>query len=399
MNILVIAETYPPHSGGPSTRASNLVKGLVKFGHVIVLTASKKIGEETQKKHKAFYKFKENKVEIYRVWSPNLSYGIFRERLLKYLCFIFSSFFPLLSLGHIDVIFASNPNFFSMFTAVFYSIIYNAPIVRNVDDLWPEAVYDFGLVKSSGLQKLLDFTSKITYMVASAVVTISPSYCETIVSKYGLKHKSISTIEVGVDTNTFYPIKQESIKDNFVVMYSGKLSIVYDFDTILKASKLLSKFQDIVIVIRGNGEMATEIKTKIKSLKLKNVFLQTNKVELCELCKILNSADVFLLAHKVSSSAEKGLPTKLFEYQAIGKPIVCSSNGAPAEYISSTKSGIVVPPEDPEALYKAILELYKNKEKRCILGANGLKYASDNLTTDKIAQKLSMILLSVIKST
>jgi glycosyltransferase involved in cell wall biosynthesis len=100
---------------------------------------------------------------------------------------------------------------------------------------------------------------------------------------------------------------------------------------------------------------------------------------------------------KQAGAVEEGLPTKIFEYQAFGKPIICSSQGESAAYINSTKSGLVVEPGNPESLVVAILELFRNKKLAWELGANGYRNVSENLTSDRIGERLYAVLLSGIK--
>ena len=60
---------------------------------------------------------------------------------------------------------------------------------------------------------------------------------------------------------------------------------------------------------------------------------------------MLNSADVFVLPMADLNFVDLGLPTKVFEYQSYGKPIICVSNGEAAKYVKFTCSGIVVNPK------------------------------------------------------
>lgn len=116
--------------------------------------------------------------------------------------------------------------------------------------------------------------------------------------------------------------------------------------------------------------------------------LDTKLVKRFELCRVLNSADVFLFPHRALEAPESGLPTKLFEYQVCGKPIICCSMGEPTQYIRSTESGVVVPPGDPEALSEAILELYRDRKKGRRLGSNGWKHVSEHVSQEKIGEKM-----------
>jgi len=92
---------------------------------------------------------------------------------------------------------------------------------------------------------------------------------------------------------------------------------------------------------------------------------------------------------------DEGLPTKVFEYQAYGKPIICCSKGEPARYVEAVRSGLVVKPGDPEAIAQAVLRLYKNRNLGDELGLNGWKHVSENLTSEKIGERMYNVFLSI----
>ncbi len=400
MKILVIAQRFPPDVGGACTRVHNAVNGLQELGHEIVIIAA--FPRDHQCKMLSRYnsvaftrEYNADCTEFFRVWVPPLYYRGFRARFLMFLSFTWSALFPLPLIGKINVIWAANPNFFSMFPAVVYSLVYRVPIVRNVDDLWPEVVYDLGYLKSSLLKKLLDFVSKVTYVIPKAITPISRSYKKVIMDRYNIDGNKIFVIEHGVDNNIFHPtiVKKNLYGDNFVVMYSGKLGFAYDFDVILEAARNLSPFDDIKFVLRGFGERRREIGNKIMKHGLTNVVLDKRFVDKKELTYILNSAHIFIISMKALEAPEQGLPTKILEYQACGKPIICCSEGEAARYVNLTRSGLVIKPGDSQTLAKAILRLYKNRKLLEKLGTNGWKHVSQNLTLEKIGELMSDVLL------
>jgi glycosyltransferase involved in cell wall biosynthesis len=88
------------------------------------------------------------------------------------------------------------------------------------------------------------------------------------------------------------------------------------------------------------------------------------------------------------SFVDLGLPTKVFEYQAYGKPIICVSGGEPARYIESTKSGLVVKPRDVSGFAETVIRLYKDRQTGLKLGMNGREYVSEHLTSKKIGERM-----------
>jgi glycosyltransferase involved in cell wall biosynthesis len=398
----MISQWFPPHVSGGSIRTFNAAKGLTLIGHdvtVITPIPSPPFVSKTKYNRKRNISWdSDSGIRVIRTWSPFLQDLGLARRLILFLCFMVTSLFPLPFIRHVDVVWAVNPPIFSVFPALFYKAVNRCVLFRDVPDLWPEAIYDFGLIKSGVFKSILDFVSKLSYLLADGVTSISAGYLPVLKKQYGLTDDRLHFIEVGVDTDLLHPYVEEStnsssyrFNNKFIVMYSGNLGVQYDFDTVLEAAKLLKKYDGILFVIRGWGVLRNFIQENINGLS--NVFLDTEVVDNKKICEILNSADVFLLPMKPLKAAEMGLPTKLFEYQACGKPIIVSSQGEPARYIMSTDSGIVVPPNDPKALSEAILELYRNEKKKDLLGKNGWIYVSKNLTLRKIGERLHKVII------
>jgi len=111
-----------------------------------------------------------------------------------------------------------------------------------------------------------------------------------------------------------------------------------------------------------------------------------------ELAALLNSADVFMLPMATMSFVDLGLPTKVFEYQAYGKPIICVSNGEAARYVESTRSGLIIKPKDAGGFAEAIIRLYRNRKLITGLGRNGRQYVIDNLTAEKTGERMYDVL-------
>jgi glycosyltransferase involved in cell wall biosynthesis len=236
-------------------------------------------------------------------------------------------------------------------------------------------------------------------MLPAAITPISMGYKRSIVAKYKVSPKKVHVIEVGVDQvaplNTI-----GNSKDEFVVMYSGVLGLGYDFNVILNGARFFeqistAEIDDVVFIIRGVGEMASKLKNDINELDLTNVILDTRFLSKDELVALLGTADAFMLPMASTGFVEEGLPTKIFEYQAYGKPIICVSNGEPAKYVAATESGLVVKPNNAYGFAEAVVRLYKDRELGSKLGFNGRRYVSKNLTAEKIGRRIYAVFSSI----
>jgi glycosyltransferase involved in cell wall biosynthesis len=398
LKVLVLAQYFSPDMGGGSTRATNVVNGLLSSGCDVTVVAAfphyphGKV--PSQYNCKAIVSERFGAAKVYRVWIPALPHSSPLKRIVLHFCFLVSSLFALPFVGKVDVVWGANPNLFSFFPSFAYGLVKRVPTVRNVDDLWPEVFYELGYVKSKFAWKVLDFLAWVSYVVPAAVTPISEGYKCSIVAKYGLSPDKVHVIEVGVDMVEPLSVDGNS-KGRFVVMYSGVLGLGYDFDVVLEAARLLSQNDDIVFFIRGVGEMAPRLKKAISEFGLRNVVLDTRFLAKDELVALLGSADVFVLPMAAMSFVDLGLPTKVFEYQAYGKPIICVSGGEPARYVESTKSGLIVKPRDASGFAEAVIRLYKDRKLGAELGQNGWCHVSTNLTAEKIGGRMYEVLASV----
>lgn len=400
LKVLILAQYFPPDMGGASARVSNIVKGLLRKGcnvRVIAAFPHYPHGKVPRKyRGKPIVAEQVGGVKVLRVWVPSLPHSSVVNRVVLHACFVVSCLFALPFVRGFDVVWAANPNLFSFFPAVVYGFVKRVPIVRNVDDLWPEVFYELGLVRSGLMRRVLDFLAWLSYVVPAAVTPISSGYKRWIVAKYGVHPAKVNVVEVGVDA--VEPLNVKSEKSRFVVMYSGVLGLGYDFDVVLEAAKILAKDDDIIFVIRGVGELASKLRRRIGELGLGNVVLDTNFLPKGELSALLGSADVFVLPMASGSHVDEGLPTKVFEYQAYGKPVICVSGGEPARYVEATGSGLIVKPKDAAGFAGAVVRLYEDSKLAAELGWNGWRYVSENLVAEKIGERMYEVLASVVFS-
>ncbi|TRZ52825.1 MAG: glycosyltransferase [Dehalococcoidia bacterium] len=85
------------------------------------------------------------------------------------------------------------------------------------------------------------------------------------------------------------------------------------------------------------------------------------KLSICQKF-VFDIFDGFALPMATMNFIELWLPTKVFEYQGYGKPIICISGGEAARYVESTKSGLIVKPNNARGFAEAIIRIYKDEK-------------------------------------
>jgi len=393
LRVCIISQYFPPDMGGASTRVSNAIKGLRSRGHrVFVVTAFPHYphGDVPREyRTRAFAVEGDEQVRVFRVWVPPLPH-VGAKRLVMYLSFTLFSLVALPFCGKVDVVWALSPNYFSSVTGIFYKIVKRKPLVLDVVDLWPEALVNLGFLKSKFLVGIVNVGVDLFYRISDGIITLNSGMKREILRREKDSSK-VFIVENVVDLDVFRPLnveRPEFLRGKFVVMYSGNLGPMYDFDTVLEVAKDLSRFEDIVFVLRGSGERLDMIKSGIKEFGLDNVFVFDKVFDVKEVAEFLNMADVLFLPMKKLDNAEVSFPIKLIEYLACGKPVVCCAEGETAKLACESKAGFVVSPSDSKALSEMILKLYSNKDHGGKLGKNGRAFSEECFSHQGMAVKL-----------
>lgn len=389
--ILIISQYFPPDTSGGGTRAYNYAFCLSKNFDVTVITGFPHLHDKIPKEYKwkLLKKEKTQTFSVIRVRIPSLLHSSIKNRIILHVSFLINALFPIFSIKP-DIIFASEPNLFSIIPAYFYSKIRGGKIIRVVDDLWPEVIYETNIVKNKFIKMLLDRLAKFSYTFPSIILPLTEEASDHISELYNINKNKILVIQHGVNTEIFKPISKNEQKE-FVVMYSGALGESYDFDLILGASKLL-KNENVKFIIRGKGILLDYLKSKKTQFNLEKMIIDETIVSEDELNKKLNDADVFVVPMKNGKFLNMSLPTKILEYQALAKPIICCSNGATGNYIEKTHSGIRVNCGDINEFVNAIRYLQHNKNIRDNFGENGQKFIKENISFEIISKRLTEVI-------
>ena len=230
-------------------------------------------------------------------------------------------------------------------------------------------------------------TKKIKY-----IITNSEGTADAFIER---GFKSILACPNGVDLDEFNlnASKWELMRqlnlptDKKIVMYTGNLYDWKGTDTLIKAAGLFSNPDVFFIFIGGTDADIKDKVAMVSKIGIKNVVFFGHKNRKF-IPSFLKSADCLVLPNSPISeeSIKYTSPVKLAEYMASGVPIV-SSDLPSLKAILSPKSAIFVPPDDPEALKRAITKVLDEPGFADNLIKNALSEVT-KYTWDKRAKKI-----------
>lgn len=173
--------------------------------------------------------------------------------------------------------------------------------------------------------------------------------------------RAISNLLTREESRTFIIEKEPRLsefRDDFWTMTIAELHPVKRHDATIEAiEQVVDKEPRTRHIIIGEGEERSELENKITKHGLQdNVFL-LGRVD--DAARFLKAADTFILA-----SRSEGMPYVLIEALIAGLPIVATNVGGIPEVIENGVSGLLTPPLDNKALFRAILSLRQDSLKR-----------------------------------
>jgi len=261
-----------------------------------------------------------------------------------------------------DLIFVFGPSPFTIcLPAIFIKKIKNTPICFWVLDLWPESVSSAGKLKTSLIPQLLMPLVRFTYNNCDTILVSSPGFIESIKEK-----------NIGIDNIKFFPQWAEPIfqkikkqensflmvpKGSFIVMFAGNIGESQDFNSILKAANQLKQNKRIHWVIIGSGRKEKWVKEKIFELGIKDVFHMIGRFPLEKMPGFYSQASAMLISLSKKHIFSLTIPAKLQSYLACGKPVLAMIDGATAELVRESKSGLVCNSENADQLANNVLRM------------------------------------------
>jgi colanic acid biosynthesis glycosyl transferase WcaI len=409
MRVLIYSYNYHPEPIGIAPLMTELAEGLVRRGHQVrVITGmpnypQRQIYDGYQ--GKLYMTEERNGVMIQRsyMWvkpKPSLI-----DRVLLDSSFVVTSFVQALRGWRPDVILLTVPPLPVCVPAALLSWFHNCPIVLNVQDILPEAAVHVGLLKNKTMIRVFEALEKFAYRTAHTISVIADGFVENLEGK-GVPSSKLACIPNWVDTGFIHPMSKEhnafrienGLEGKFVVLYAGNIALTQGLETVIEAAAKLRHIPEIAFAIVGEPKAIAKLKQHCETHGADNVKLMPFQPRE-KLPEMLAAADVGLIVQK-RNVVSFNMPSKTQVLLASGRAVIASvpSTGSAAKAIEKSHGGVVVEPENPEALANQILELYNNPELTTKLGKQGRQYAIERYSFEQALNQYEALFEKVVQT-
>ena len=406
MRILVISQYFWPEN----FPINDFAAGLQKRGHHLeVLTGIPNYPHGRFFQGYSFFGPKKDtfqKMEIHRVPLINRGNGDRTRLTLNFLSFavMASILAPFYCRRKFDIIFAYEPSPITVaLPALVMKIVKSAPIVFWMQDLWPESLSATGAISSNAALKIVELLVRLIYKGCDLVLAQSKAFIPSIVQLGGDPDR-ICYFPNSADSlyrPTSLPAdaaERSLMPDGFRVVFAGNIGAAQDFHNILSAAEKLKPKKDIHWVILGDGRMSSWVQTEISKRGLSDTVHLLGRYPAEAMPRFFTLSDALLVTLKKEPIFALTVPSKIQSYLACAKPIIAAIDGEGARIVDEAGAGITCPAEDSKALSQAVLKLYEmTPEKRDAMGRRGRKYFEDNFEREKLMDRLTNLMMKLIK--
>lgn len=183
---------------------------------------------------------------------------------------------------------------------------------------------------------------------------------------------------------------QKKLQDKKIICFAGGLVHWHNFNLLLQAVKSVHKIvDDVVMMFIGDGPLRNYIEEKTKKLSLQDdLILFIGRVPHSEMPCLLKISDVAV----IPETNEYRSPIKMFEYMAMGLPVVAPRKPAIEVAITHGRDGLLFEPGNYNCLAQKLLTTLTRPEYANKLGENARLKIMRHFTWESHAEHILHIL-------
>lgn len=390
--ILIISNYYPPEKGAAANRIEQLALKLHQNNYKVSVICP--LGNypkgELFPEYKGKFSVTETRdnITVKRLWIyPSVSKNIL-VRILSVLSFSMSLFFYLLFKKTPHKVVVQSPPLLLSFISVLVLSWKKKKIILNISDLWPLAAIELKALKEHSLShKFSLFLEHFIYKKATLILGQSNEIIKHVTAIFPDKNCHLyrnfpdhNVLQMDLKTEENQPIK---------IFYAGLLGIAQG--VLELCQKIDLKGLNIELHIFGDGAEKNELENLILQQKESKIFFH-GMLDRKELHEKLKSFDVAIVPLKTRIYGS--VPSKIFEYGALGFPILYFGGGEGENIVEENHLGWVASVENYDDLNKKLVEISKlskselDKMKHNIFIETQHVFNLDNQMKDLIAKRV-----------
>jgi colanic acid biosynthesis glycosyl transferase WcaI len=400
MRILLVGLNYAPEVVGIAPFNTELAEYLSSLGHrVTVLTSFPYYPHwriDPAYRGRLFQAQTINGVRVIRCpfLLPGSQATAFR-RIMFDTSLALSAFLASAGVAALDLVICISPPLQLGVTAWAIARMRRARLHVHLQDIVPDAAVSVGMMSEGRAVRLSRRLESFVYRKAARISVISQGFAGNLRSK-GVSEEKLTLLPNWVHSERFDAVRDSAVRaalgspdGETLVLHTGNMGAKQGLETVIDAAARL-KGERVIFALVGDGNQRPILEQRARSLELSNVrFVPLQS----DYPATLAAADILVLAQR-GKVVDSVAPSKLLAYMASGKPIIAavSENSEAAQLLRAGACGVVVPPEEPDALADAIRHARHTLEAYASLGPSGRGYVAAHFDQPRILEEWRRVL-------
>ena len=273
---------------------------------------------------------------------------------------------------------------------------YNIPFVFQYS--FPKEAYKVQKLEKRYSYYFGKFEGYITKYILRKADLIFPisKWMEEELIKEDIPKSKMMPLPMGVNYELFSSKKDGSeIREQYnlnnvqVILYIGVMDKLRELSLLIHAfSKIREHRDNIKLLMVGDGNDKTNLEELSIKLGMNKDVIFTGQVPYFDVPYFIAAVDVCLSPVPPLSIYKVSSPTKLFEYMAMGKPVVANEEIPEHEEVIKESGGGVLVKFEAESFAKGIIELLDNHDKAQEMGGRGKEWAIQKRSYENMAREV-----------
>lgn len=287
-----------------------------------------------------------------------------------------------------DVVISTSPQFLAGVAGAMLARLRRVPLIVEIRDLWPESIAAVGVLgPDHPAMRAMEGAERWMYRTADTIVVVSDAFVNHVQARApGRPRSQVPVITNGVDLERFTgAVPNAAVRaagnGKPIALYAGTHGVAQGLEVVVDAAKLVPEVHFVFI-----GEGAAKADLKKRSYGLDNITFMPG-VQRDQMPGIYAAADACLVPLRDLDILRTVIPSKLFEIWAMERAVVLGGRGTAAGLVEASGGGVVVEPENPEALGAALRDLFADASAAETLGKTGRAHVEAFYDRDKLAAR------------
>ncbi len=305
----------------------------------------------------------------------------------------------------VDVIVAPSPPLTIGVCAWLLGLVYRAPYIYIVQELYPDIAIRLGVISNPTLIRALCALEHFVYARARVITAIAERMRQRIIEK-SVPPGKVRLIPNFVDVDDMRPLPKDNafgrahgLHRAFVVTYAGNMGPAQDLETVLDAAALLRNETGLIFLFVGDGGHRTQLEARARQMGLAHVRFLAHQ-DYAVVPEIYAASDLCLVALAARTGSD-AVPSKVYRIMACARPVLVSADvdSDLAVLVSETRAGVVVPPAAPGAMADAIRRTMRDPAACTAMGLAGRAHVLDHYGRRAVSARYDALVREVTGAT